>query len=77
MRGLAMKILLGGIIVLVIGLVGLAAWWADFLLVMKGSIPIVLVLGGALAIYLGAEDLKSSAAQKKEEAEKTATEKTT
>ena len=48
-----MKILLGGIVALVIGIVGLIGWWADFVLVLKGVIPILLVLGGALAIYLG------------------------
>ena len=57
-----MKILLGGIVALIIGIVGLIAWWGDFLLILKGAIPIILVLGGALAIYLGIEDLKTATA---------------
>ena len=55
-----MKILLGGIVALVIGIVGLIGWWADFVLVLKGVIPILLILGGALAIYLGIEEVKTA-----------------
>jgi len=65
-----MKILLGGIVAVIIGVVGLIAWWSDFLELLKGIIPIILVLGGALAIYLGIEDIKTSSAEKKEEAPK-------
>jgi len=57
-----MKILLGGIVAVIIGVVGLVAWWWDFLEVLKGIIPIILVLGGALAIYLGIEDVKTATA---------------
>jgi len=53
-----MKILLGGIVALVIGFVGVIGWWGEFLRLLKGGIPLILVLGGALAIYLGIEDIK-------------------
>ena len=65
-----MKILLGGIVALIIGVVGLFAWWGDFLKVLKGIIPIILVLGGALAVYLGIEDIKTTSAAPPEEAKK-------
>ena len=55
-----MKILLGGIVALIIGFIGLIAWWGDFLRVIRGMIPIALVLGGALAVYLGIEDIKTT-----------------
>jgi len=55
-----MKILLGGIVALIIGFIGLVAWWGDFLRVIRGMIPIALVLGGALAVYLGIEDIKTT-----------------
>ena len=61
-----MKILLGGIAALVIGVIGLIIWFFDFLLVLKGIIPIALILGGALAIYLGIEDIKTSASAEEE-----------
>jgi hypothetical protein len=70
-----MKILLGGIVALIIGIVGLIGWWADFLLVLKGVIPILLVLGGALAIYLGIEEVKTAAPAKEEPAAQVETEK--
>jgi len=69
-EGNQMKILLGGIVAVIIGVVGLIAWWVDFLAVLKGMIPVILVLGGALAIYLGIEDVKTTASSKEEEAKK-------
>ncbi len=57
-----MKILLGGIVALILGVIGLIGWWSDFLRILKGMIPIILVLGGALAVYLGIEDIKTASA---------------
>ncbi len=53
-----MTALLGGIAAVVLGLIGIIVWWGDFLLILRGSIPLVLLLGGALAAYLGFEELK-------------------
>ncbi len=61
-----MKILLGGIAALVLGVVGLIIWFFDFLLILKGVVPIALVLGGVLAIYLGIEDIKTAASSEEE-----------
>jgi hypothetical protein len=57
-----MKILLGGIVALILGVIGLIGWWSDFLSILKGMIPIILLLGGALAVYLGIEDIKTTSA---------------
>ena len=65
-----MKILVGGIIAVVPGVVGLIVWWADFLQVLRGAIPILLLIGGVLGIYLGIEDVKTLSSSKKEETEK-------
>ena len=54
-----MKMLLGGIVALIIGGIGLIGWWDDFLALLKGIIPIILVLGGAVGIYLGINDIKT------------------
>jgi len=61
-----MKILLGGIVALVLGVIGLIIWFFDFLMILKGMIPIALILGGALAIYLGIEDIKTSSSSEEE-----------
>ena len=55
-----MKILLGGIVALILGFIGLILWWSEFFRVLRGVIPIILVLGGALAVYLGIEDIKTA-----------------
>ena len=54
--------MLGGIVALIIGVVGLVFWWFEFLRILKGVVPIIFVLGGALAIYLGIEDIKTTTA---------------
>ena len=35
-------------------------------MILKGLVPIALILGGALAIYLGIEDIKTSASTEEE-----------
>jgi hypothetical protein len=56
------KIFLGGSVALFIGFLGLLLWWGDFLRVLKGAVPIILFLGGALGIYLGIKDIKTKSA---------------
>ena len=57
-----MKIYIGGTVAVIIGLLGLVFWWSEFLRVLKGVVPIIFVMGGALAIYLGTEDIKTTTA---------------
>lgn len=53
-----MVALIGGVAALVLGLIGLFGWWEEFVWLLKGVIPPVLLLGGALAAYLGSEEMK-------------------
>ena len=55
-----MKTLIGGAVAAVIGLIGLGIFWSDFFDLLAGVIPIALLLGGGLAIYLGFDELKDS-----------------
>jgi hypothetical protein len=55
-----MKTLIGGAIAAILGCVGIVAWFPQFLTVVAGTIPIMLLLGGALAIYLGVDELKDT-----------------
>ena len=67
-----MKTLIGGAIAAILGCIGIVAWFPQFLMVVAGTIPIMLLLGGALAIYLGVDELKdtwSSEETKETEAE--------
>ena len=55
------------LIVTLLGVVGLISWWGDFLVVLKGSIPVFLVFGGALALIAAASEMKEKLAPKAEE----------
>ena len=55
-----MKTLVGGVIAVILGLIGIVAWFPQFLTVLAGTIPAMLLLGGALAIYLGVDELKDT-----------------
>jgi hypothetical protein len=55
-----MKTLIGGAIAAALGLIGLVIWWGQFLMVLAGIIPAMLLLGGALAIYLGFDEIKDT-----------------
>ncbi|MCU0563565.1 MAG: hypothetical protein MUE48_06420 [Desulfobacterales bacterium] len=55
-----MKTLVGGAVAAALGLIGLGFWWKEFLTVLGGTIPAVLLLGGGLAIYLGFDEMKDT-----------------
>ena len=55
-----MKTLIGGAVGAVLGLFGLSIWWKPFLQLLAGAIPIMLLLGGGLALYLGFDELKDT-----------------
>ncbi len=55
-----MKTLIGGAVATALGLIGLGFWWKEFLMVLGGTIPAVLLLGGGLAIYLGFDEMKDT-----------------
>ena len=67
-----MKTLIGGSIAAVVGLIGLGIFWRDFFELLAGAIPIILLIGGGLAIYLGFDELKDSWKKEDEDAGVTA-----
>lgn len=64
-----MTILVGGAAALFLGLLGLIFWWKEFFILLKGIIPIVLFLGGALAVYVGLDEIKDKMREEKEKQE--------
>ena len=48
----------GGVVALVLGIIGIIGWWGEFLDLLMGALPAMLILGGALAAYLGFEEIK-------------------
>jgi len=55
-----MKTLIGGAIAAVLGIIGLSVWFKEFLLLLAGAIPVMLLLGGGLAVYLGFDEMKDN-----------------
>ncbi|MBW1725131.1 MAG: hypothetical protein JRD87_11450 [Deltaproteobacteria bacterium] len=55
-----MKTLIGGAVAAVLGLIGMSIWWKPFLQLLAGAIPVMLLLGGGLALYLGFDELKDT-----------------
>ena len=62
-----MTALVGGIVALVLGIIGIIIWWKAFLILLAGGIPLALILGGALATYLGIEEYKDKVERSKME----------
>jgi len=59
--------IIGGIISIVIGLGGIFTWWGSLVVLLKGAIPPILVLGGLAALFAGMSEIKDSMQGKKEE----------
>ena len=58
-----MGALVGGIIALILGVIGLIYWFDYFYKALLAVIPISLILGGALATYLGIEEWRDTTRQ--------------
>ena len=55
--GKILSLLVGGIVTL-LGLILLVAWWYEFMFMLKGIIPLILILGGAVALLAGISEYK-------------------
>ena len=53
-----MAALAGGLVALVLGIIGIIIWWGYFLKALLAAVPAMLILGGALALYLGVEEIR-------------------
>ncbi|MDO9527945.1 MAG: hypothetical protein Q7J27_02165 [Syntrophales bacterium] len=62
--------LAGGVAAAVLGFLGLIFWWKQFLVLLAGGIPIALLLGGGLAIYVGIDEFKDKQQEDIVEADK-------
>ncbi len=61
-----MQVMIGGIIAAVVGLLGIVIWWSQFITLLAGGIPVALLIGGALAIYVGYDEIRDQMREKKE-----------
>ena len=54
-----------GAIVALLGILGLVRWWGIFVLILKGSVPVMLILGGAIAVVAGLSEIRDEKSSKK------------
>ena len=59
--------IVGGGIAVILGLLGLIFWWVFFIAILKGGIPILLLLGGIISLVAGISEIKETSKAKKEE----------
>ncbi|MEJ2726402.1 MAG: hypothetical protein P8175_17535 [Deltaproteobacteria bacterium] len=65
-----MMALVGGLVALILGIIGIIVWWGYFLKALMAGVPILLLLGGALATYLGIEEIRDKRASESFDTEK-------
>lgn len=53
-----MKVFLGGVAAAFLGLIGVFVFFGPFLHLLAGAVPLMLLLGGAMAAYLGYDEVK-------------------
>jgi len=46
-------------------------WWKDILAFLRGGLPVIAVLVGLIAVFIGIADMKDRAEAKKEKSEET------
>jgi hypothetical protein len=56
-----------GAAVVVLGVMGLISWWKPFVIIFRGTVPALLIFGGAIAVIAGVSEIKDEMAAKKEE----------
>jgi cell shape-determining protein MreC len=67
--GLIMSLLIGGVISAIFGLISLIFFWSDFMTIIRGAFPIFLLLGGALAVYVGIDELQEKEREERQRQE--------
>ncbi|MFA6636953.1 MAG: hypothetical protein WCV56_07650 [Candidatus Omnitrophota bacterium] len=63
--GKMLSVLVGGI-VLLLGLILLVSWWFEFMFLLRGMVPGMLILGGAVAVLAGISEFKDTIKSKTE-----------
>lgn len=64
-----MSLLIGGAVSVIIGLLGLIFWWNDFLVILKGGLPLVFICGGILAVYIGLDEIQEKLKEEQQKQE--------
>jgi hypothetical protein len=65
----AMSLLISGIVSVILGVIGFSLWWSDFVIILKGGVPIMLMLGGILAVYVGLDAMQDRMKEERQKQE--------
>lgn len=64
-----MSLLISGIVSVILGVIGFSLWWSDFVTILKGGVPIMLMLGGILAVYVGLDAMQDRMKEERQKQE--------
>ncbi len=53
-----MKVFVGGVVAAFLGIIGILVFFGQFLQLLAGAVPLMLLVGGAMAAYLGYDEVK-------------------
>ena len=57
--------IVGGGVATILGLLGLIFWWDSFIAILRGGIPIILLLGGIISLVAGISEIKETSSKPK------------
>ncbi len=61
-----MSLLIGGIVAVILGVIGFSLWWSAFIVILQGGVPILLILGGVLAVYVGLDAMQDKVREERQ-----------
>ena len=64
-----MQLLIGGIVAVILGVIGFSLWWSAFITILQGGVPIILILGGILAVYIGMDAMQDKMREERQKQE--------
>lgn len=64
-----MSLLISGIVSVILGIIGFSLWWGDLMIILKGGVPIMLILGGILAVYVGLDAMQDAMREERQKQE--------
>jgi arginine exporter protein ArgO len=53
-----MSLLISGVVSVILGVIGFSLWWSEFVIILQGGVPIILMMGGILAVYVGLDAMQ-------------------
>lgn len=64
-----MSLLISGVVAVILGVIGFSVWWSDFVIILKGGVPIMLMIGGILAVYVGLDAMQDRIKEERQKQE--------